>query len=92
MMKDGVKIMTNLSQEVLEEVRYTVEEHCGAHFADMIDSGQGIGSSDISICANEVIDFFATGYGINEVNYDIPRGLVVDMIHETLVEMENEYA
>ena len=84
--------MTNLSQEVLEEVRYTVEEHCDAHFADMIDSGQDIGSSDISICADEVIEYFATGYGIDEVNYDIPRELVVDTIRETLLKMENDYA
>ena len=84
--------MMKLTPQILDEIRYTTEEHCYTHFADMIDSGQGIGTSDISICANEIIEYFATGYGINEENFQIPRGLVLGMINETLVEMENEYA
>jgi len=84
--------MINLTPKILEDVRYTTEEHCCAHFADMIESGQGIGTSDISICANEIIEYYATGYGINEENFEIPRGLVLGMINETLVDMENEYA
>jgi hypothetical protein len=84
--------MTVLTPEILDDVRYTTEEHCCAHFADMIDSGQGIGTSDISICANEIIEYYETGYGFNEENFTLGRGLVIGMINETLVEMENEYA
>lgn len=82
--------MTVLTPEILQDVRYTTEEHCCAHFADMIDGGQGIGTSDISICANEIIEYYETGYGFDDKNFTLDRGLVVDMILETLIEMEKE--
>ena len=64
-----------------QEVRYAIEEITAYHFEDMIETGQGIGSSDISICLNEVEDFFKG---------KVSSSKILDIMLETILKIENE--
>ena len=65
---------------VMKEI---VVEEVDTMFRDMIETGQGIGTSDITACMNACI---------TPVNgrFDIHLGLLNEMIHEAICELEEE--
>ena len=65
---------------VMKEI---VVEEVDTMFRDMIETGQGIGTSDITACMNACI---------TPVNgrFDIHLGLLNEMIHEAICDLEKE--
>ena len=64
----------------IQEVRYATEEIAADMFTDMIENGEGIGSSDLSICIKEVQSFF--GGKVEDV------ALIMHFILETICAIE----
>ena len=63
-----------------QEIRYATEEIATEHFQDMIERGEGIGTSDLYICVKEVKSFFG--------NIDIDGALILHFIFETIGAIE----
>ena len=65
---------------VMKEI---VRDEVDTMFRDMIETGQGIGTSDITACMNACI---------TPVNgrFDIHLGLLNEMIHEAICDLEKE--
>lgn len=72
--------VNDMNVEVMKEI---VVEEVDTMFRDMIETGQGIGTSDITACMNACI---------TPVNgrFDIHLGLLNEMIHEAICELEEE--
>ena len=60
-----------------------VREEVDTMFRDMIETGQGIGTSDITACMNACVP------AVNG-RFDIHLGLLNGMIHEAICELEEE--
>jgi len=65
------------------EMKEIVVEEVDTMFRDMIETGQGIGSSDISACMNACVP------AVNG-RFDIDITVMRDMIHEAICELEEE--
>ena len=65
---------------VMKEI---VREEVDTMFRDMIETGQGIGTSDITACMNACV------MPVNG-RFDIHLGLLNEMIHEAICELEAE--
>lgn len=72
--------VNDMNVDVMKEI---VAEEVDFIFRDMIETGQGIGSSDISACMNACIP------AVNG-RFDIHLGLLNEMIHEAICELEAE--
>ncbi len=72
--------VNDMNVDVMKEI---VAEEVDFIFRDMIETGQGIGTSDITACMNACI---------TPVNgrFDIHLGLLNEMIHEAIWELEEE--
>jgi len=72
--------VNDMNVEVMKEI---VRDEVDWMFRDMIETGQGIGTSDITACMNACI---------TPVNgrFDIHLGLLNEMIHEAICELEEE--
>ncbi len=72
--------VNDMNVDVMKEI---VAEEVDFIFRDMIETGQGIGTSDITACMNACI---------TPVNgrFDIHLGLLNEMIHEAICELEEE--
>ena len=72
--------VNDMNVEVMKEI---VVEEVDTMFRDMIETGQGIGTSDITACMNACI---------TPVNgrFDIHLGLLNEMIHEAICDLEKE--
>lgn len=65
---------------VMKEI---VREEVDTMFRDMIETGQGIGTSDITACMNACV------MPVNG-RFDIHLGLLNEMIHEAICDLEEE--
>ena len=65
---------------VMKEI---VRDEVDTMFRDMIETGQGIGTSDITACMNACV------MPVNG-RFDIHLGLLNEMIHEAICELEEE--
>tara|TARA_B100002019_G_C20914325_1_gene424385 strand:+ start:43 stop:261 length:219 start_codon:yes stop_codon:yes gene_type:complete len=65
---------------VMKEI---VVEEVDTMFRDMIETGQGIGTSDITACMNACV------MPVNG-RFDIHLGLLNEMIHEAICDLEKE--
>ena len=65
---------------VMKEI---VVEEVNDMFRDMIETGQGIGTSDITACMNACVP------AVNG-RFDIHLGLLNEMIHEAICDLEKE--
>jgi len=65
------------------EMKEIVVEEVDTMFRDVIETGQGIGSSDISACMNACVP------AVNG-RFDIDITVMRDMIHEAICELEEE--
>ena len=72
--------VNDMNVAVMKEI---VVEEVNDMFRDMIETGQGIGTSDITACMNACI---------TPVNgrFDIHLGLLNEMIHEAICDLEKE--
>ena len=72
--------VNDMNVAVMKEI---VAEEVNDMFRDMIETGQGIGTSDITACMNACI---------TPVNgrFDIHLGLLNEMIHEAICDLEKE--
>ena len=75
--------MTLMTLENVEVLKEIVECEVADLFTDFIEGGQGIGTSDITACMNACI---------TPVNgrFDIHLGLLNEMIHEAICDLEKE--
>ena len=65
------------------EMKEIVVEEVDTMFRDVIETGQGIGSSDISACMNACVP------AVNG-RFDIDITVMRDMIHEAIGKLEEE--
>jgi len=65
------------------EMKEIVVAEVDTMFRDVIETGQGIGSSDISACMNACVP------AVNG-RFDIDITVMRDMIHEAICELEEE--
>jgi len=72
--------VNDMNIEVMKEI---VRDEVDWMFRDMIETGQGIGTSDITACMNACVP------AVNG-RFDIHLGLLNGMIHEAICELEEE--
>ena len=72
--------VNDMNIEVMKEI---VRDEVDWMFRDMIETGQGIGTSDITACMNACIP------AVNG-RFDIHLGLLNEMIHEAICDLEKE--
>ena len=67
------------------EIKEIVAEEVNDMFRDMIETGQGIGSSDITACMNACVP------AVNG-RFDIDLHILRDFIHDAICNLEEELA
>mgnify|MGYP001235706376 FL=1 len=73
--------MTTLTLENLETLKEIATEEVEWMFGDVVGTGQGIGTSDITACMNACVP------AVNG-RFDIPLDILRDFIHEALCALE----
>ena len=77
--------MTTLTLENLETLKEIATEEVEWMFGDVVGTGQGIGTSDITACMNACVP------AVNG-RFDIDLPLLRELIHNAICDLEEELA